>query len=176
MNIQSLMANYQEVIKVFKKHGFTNPILFKGFNNKELHNFNILVNDAYKDTDLDTTIKPLDHRRLAVFDELTELMQCNVIISTPKNMKERYVKMLDDTNSISLTGEIPVIKLLSLFGEEWTFNPIPKMASHPNDTQPTLFKKPIEGNCKSEISSTADLRRSSNDILASGNDLSRSKK
>lgn len=139
MTIQRLLTNYAKAIEIIKAQGFIEPILFKGFRAREEHNFNIFFKDIYSSK---TEPRPQAHRMLAISDELIKLLQCQIIISTPERMRKYYFNQLDDTNSVKLTDEPPVQELTRVFGVNWAFNPVPKLATHPDDLKYRLFAKP----------------------------------
>lgn len=139
MSIQRLLDNYAKVIETIRNQGLIEPILFKGFSNRDEHNFNIVVKDSYTSK---TETKPQTHRLLAVHDELTRLLRCKVVISTIEDMRENYLKELDNNNSVKLTNNIPTEELDYVFGKNWIFNPLVSVTTSPENRKQTLFAKP----------------------------------
>jgi hypothetical protein len=139
MNIQHFLDNYVKVIETLRNHGFIEPILFKGFSNREGHNFNIVVKDSYTSK---TEKKPQTHRLLGIHDDLTRLLHCKVVISTIEDMRENYLKELGNNNSVKLTNNIPTEELEYVFGKNWIFNPPVGVTTSPENMRQTLFAKP----------------------------------
>ena len=139
MSIQHLLDNYAKVIETIRNQGFIEPILFKGFSNRDEHNFNLTIKDSYTSK---TEKKPQTHRLLAIHDELTKLLRCKVVISTTEDMRENYLKELGSNNSVTLTNNVPIEELYHVFGKNWMFNPLVGVTTSPENMKQTLFAKP----------------------------------
>lgn len=120
LTINDFLKLYPQIMEILIKQGFHNAVIFKGFSTKEEHNLNLLVSDQFTE---DTELKPQTTRKLSVKDELTALLKCKIVLTTPDQMESFYLEKLDSTNSVKLTENIPLQNIDAVFGQEWTFNP-----------------------------------------------------
>lgn len=142
--MRDFIKNYDLIIQYIHDAGFNEPTIFKGFCKNEENHLFILVKDNPNSTT--SANKQLPARILILQEKLRSILSCEIKISLPSQLEERYLKKIDASNSVKLEAKDTTIKKLeTVFGLDWVF-------TSQNDA--TVWPSPIETSKKNSNSKT----------------------